>query len=219
MTASSLAIAGYRDEPVPNRFLRHDGETSHLAILLPGLGYTCDMPLFYYSENLLTDAGADLLRVEYAYGRRSDFHDLPAPERRRWLLADAVAAYRTGLAQRRYDALTLVGKSLGTLAMGHLLTAESPPVGTVRAVWLTPLLRQDDLRRQIGRYAGPSLFAIGTNDPHHDPAHLDEVRAATGGETVVVPGADHGLDIRGDPVASVRAVEQVVRALQAFLAR
>jgi predicted alpha/beta-hydrolase family hydrolase len=218
-SSTSLAIAGYRDEPVPNRFLRQDGVTDHLAILLPGLGYTCDMPLLYYAENLLTEAGADLLRVEYAYGRRADYRALPAPDRRRWLLADAVAASRAALAQRRYDALTLVGKSLGTLAMGHLLTTAPPPARGVRAVWLTPLLRQDDLRRQIRRYAGPSLFAIGTADPHFNPDHLEEVRAATGGEAVVLPGADHGLDVPGDPIASVHAVERVVRALQDFLIR
>jgi hypothetical protein len=35
---------------------------------------------------------------------------------------------------------------------------------------------------------------------------------------VIVKNADHGMDIPGDPIASVRAVERVVEALGRFLA-
>ena len=66
-TATTLTIQGYRDEAVPNRFLRPQGAINHLAVLLPGFGYTLDMPLFYYAQNLLLERGWDVLRVEYAY--------------------------------------------------------------------------------------------------------------------------------------------------------
>ena len=74
-TATTLTIHGYRDEPVPNRFLRPEGAIDHLAVLLPGFGYTLDMPLFYYAENLLLERGWDVLRVEYAYNKRPEFQD------------------------------------------------------------------------------------------------------------------------------------------------
>ena len=218
MRPISLSVDGYRGEPVPNSFLRQRGETSHLAILLPGIGYTCDMPLFYYAQNLLVAAGADVLRVEYTYGRRSDFRDLPATEQLRWLLADATAAQRAGLAQRGYQDLTLIGKSLGTLAMGHLLTAQDVPTAATRAVWLTSLLREERLREQVRRYAGRSLFAIGAADPHDDPTYLAAMRTTPGG-AVVVEGAGHGLDAWSDVVASIHPVTPVIRALQDFLAR
>lgn len=215
--AESLPINGYRGEPVPNEFLRQQGESDHLAVLLPGMGYTCDMPLFYYAESLLLHTGADVLRVEYAYNRRPGFRELPQDEQRRWLLADATAGFRAALGQRPYREVTLIGKSLGTLAMGHLL-AEFPGRG-VRAVWLTPLLREDGLREQMRLHGGPALLATGTADPFYEPLSLDEVREAIEGEgqVVLIEGADHGLDIPGDPIASVKAVEQVVAALQAFL--
>jgi len=212
-----LPITGYRGEPVPNRFLRQEGETDHLAVLLPGMGYTCDMPLFHYAENLLAEGGADLLRVVYAYGGRTDFRDLSDAEREQWLFADTAAGYRAGLSRRDYAQLTLVGKSLGTLAMGHLLAGEDGPAGGVRAVWLTPLVRQERLREQVRRFAGRSLSAIGTADPHYETDSLDAWRDATRGEVVVVEGADHGLDVPGDVVASVEAVGKVVRTLRGFL--
>ncbi len=90
-----LPIVGYRGETVPNRFVRQKGEADRLAVFLPGLAYTCDMPLFYYATNLLTDAGWDLLRVDYAYHRRADYRNLAEAERLRWLLADATATWRS----------------------------------------------------------------------------------------------------------------------------
>jgi predicted alpha/beta-hydrolase family hydrolase len=215
-TPTTLTIQGYRDEAVPNRFLRPESAIDQLAVLLPGLGYTLDMPLFYYAENLLLERGWDVLRVEYAYNTRPEFQTLPKQERDRWLLADATAAWRAGLTQRTYARVVLIGKSLGTLAMGHLLTTADPPPNA-GAVWLTPLLSNERLRQQIQQYGGPSLFVIGTADPHFDPVVLEQMQVATVGEAVVVRNADHGMDIPGDPIASVRALERVVEALSRFL--
>jgi predicted alpha/beta-hydrolase family hydrolase len=217
-TTTTLSILGNRGEAVPNRFLRPEGAIDHLAVLLPGFGYTLDMPLFYYAENLLLDRGWDVLRVEYAYNTRPEYQALPEPERDRWLLEDATAAWRAALDQRTYERVVLIGKSLGTLAMGHLLTAPDSP-STVGAIWLTPLLSEERLRQQIRGYGGPSLFVIGTADPHFDPVVLEEMQVATIGEAVVVKNADHGMDIPGDPIASVRALERVVEALCRFLSR
>jgi predicted alpha/beta-hydrolase family hydrolase len=216
-TSTTLTIQGYRDETVPNRFLRPEGPIDRLAVLLPGFGYTLDMPLFYYAGNLLLERGWDVLRVEYSYNTRPEFQTLPEPERGQWLLADTMAAWRAALDQRTYERVVLIGKSLGTLAMGHLLTMSDPPPD-VGAVWLTPLLGRERLRQQILQYGGPSLFVIGTADPHFDPVVLEKMQVATTGEAVVVRNADHGIDIPGDPIASVRAVERVVEALGRFLA-
>jgi predicted alpha/beta-hydrolase family hydrolase len=215
-TATTLIIQGYRSEEVPNWFLRPEGVIDHLAVLLPGFGYTLDMPLFYYAENLLLERGWDVLRVEYAYNTRPEFQGLTKPERDRWLLEDTTAAWRAGLGRRAYERVVLIGKSLGTLAMGHLLTTAGPPPN-VGAVWLTPTLAEERLRQQIRQYGGPSLFVIGTADPHFDPVVLERMQVATIGEAVVVRNADHGMDIPGDPIASVRAVERVVEALGRFL--
>ena len=216
-TSTTLTIQGYHAEPIPNRFLRPEGAIDHLAVLLPGFGYTLDMPLFYYAENLLLERGWDVLRIEYAYNTRPEFQTLPKPERDRWLLADATAAWRAGLSQQPYERVVLIGKSLGTLAMGHLLTMADPPPN-VGAVWLTPVLSVERLRQQVSQYGGPSLFVIGTADPHFEPVVLEKMQAATTGEAVIVKNADHGMDIPGDPIASVRAVERVVEALGRFLA-
>jgi hypothetical protein len=215
---AELHIEGYRGEPVPNLFLRQELETSHVAVMLPGFGYTCDMPLFYYATNLLLDAGADVMHAEYAYSRRADFRDLPLDRQKEWLFADAEASYRVALAQRAYKKVTLVGKSIGTRAMGHVLT-RLPLPDQVNAIWLTPLLNDSELREQMIRFERPSLVVIGSADSHFDHAFLDELREASGYEAAVVEGADHGLDIPSDVPASVQAMVGVFGGVQRFLAR
>ena len=157
-----------------------------------------------------------MLLVEYDYREQANLRMPRDPERDLWFFDDVAAACGAGLGQRPYTRVTLVGKSLGTLAMGYLLT-EYTRLPQGRCVWLTPLLRDDRLRAQMRRARGPSLFVIGTADGHYDPAYLDEVRLASGGESVVIQGADHSLEIEGDTVGSIRAVEQIVRAMQQFL--
>ncbi len=160
-SASTLEFTGYRGEPVPHTFLRQDGDADHVAILLPGIRYTCDMPLLYYPARLLLGLGADVLRIEYAYDRRADFQAFADTERDRWFFTDVTAACHAVLAQRAYRRVTLIGKSIGTLAMGRLLTTD-PALAQAQAIWLTPLLTHTGLRAQIRQCRAHSLFVIGT---------------------------------------------------------
>ena len=212
----TLDIRGYHDEPVPNTFVEQDTETPHLAILLPGFGYTCHMPLLYYSSQLLSASGADVLEIEYAYKQRPDFAAASEEERANWLIGDVTSACQVALDNRSYSRITIVAKSLGTLAQLHLLTQVAIPA-SAEAVWLTPVLGYGPFMRQIERWRGRSLFVIGTRDPYYDPALLSRVATATGGETLVIEGADHSMEIEGDIYASLSALEQVIRRIESFL--
>jgi len=212
-----LDLKSYDGRPLPNTFFKQESDTDHLALILPGRDYTAQMPLLFYPILTLLNRGADVLRLDVHYLKRDEFQALDMNEQFRHLFDEVVAAYQIGLAQRNYQRVTLVGKSLGTLAMGHLLTTETlPPV--VNAIWLTPLVRFDFLREQIKAFAGHSLFAIGTADPHYDAECLMEVQQATNGEVVTIEGADHGMNIAGDMSGSIRALDKIVQAIDAFLA-
>lgn len=216
-TAQTLAITGFGGEPVPHSFLRQETATRHLAVMLPGIAYTCDHPLLYYPARLLLDGGADVLRVEYSYNADATFRSAAPDEQGGRLHADTSAACRAALAERPYERITLVGKSLGTLAMSQLLTEEVALAGAA-AVWLTPLVRLPRVRERIARWGGRSLFVIGSADAHYDPAALKEVEQATGGESVIVEGADHSMEIPGDMARSLEALQQVMRAIERFMA-
>jgi len=214
----TLLIAGYRNEPVSNTFLRQDGAAREIAIVLPGVGYTCHMPLLYYPSLVLLTLGMDVLWVEYNYIRRPDYRALSDAEQKQWLFADVTAAGQAALTQRPYQQVTLVGKSLGTVAMGHLLAMDAR-LAQSRRVWLTPVLRNDEVRAQIRRSGPRALVAIGTADPFYDPAYLADLEATAKSEVVVVEGADHSLEIAGNVWRSLQILEQVTHAIEAFVSK
>ena len=215
-TIKYLDLRGYRDEPIAHTFYEQKEGSSHAAFLLPGIGYTSHMPLLYYPARIMLGLGADVLGLEYDYNRREEYMNLGGEERKRWLISDVSKACHGVLGERSYEQITLIGKSLGTRAMGYLLT-EDPHFQQARAIWLTPVLRSEALRKQILRTTQRSLFVIGTADPNYDKAQLEEIQGATGGESLVVEGADHSLEIEGNVQRSLKVMGSVVSAIQAFV--
>ncbi|MGA2112590.1 MAG: alpha/beta family hydrolase [Anaerolineales bacterium] len=215
VAATSLPVVGYQREPVPNTFFRQSAEATRLGILLPGHRHTVDRPELHYAERVLLERGADVLRVEYAYWK-IDFMSRPEPERDAWLRADVEAAGTQALAERTYGRTTLVGKSLGTLAMGHLLALEAFQKSV--CVWLTPLLTVRWLVERMEQLHPQSLIVVGTADPFYDPAIQDHLQAVTGGRVLVLPGADHSLEVPESVPAPLLALGQIVSAMEQFIA-
>lgn len=215
-SVKTLTINGYHHELVPNTFIQQKGETQHLAIVLPGLRYTADGPLLYYPTNLLLAMEADVLRVEYTYWR-ADFQTLKHDEQAHWIFTDATASYQAAMAQRHYTRLTFIGKSLGTLSMGHVLRTETLP-SQVETIWLTPLIRNDRLRGQIQQFEQRSLLVIGTADPHYDSAVLREIQESSNRKTMIIDRADHGLNIENNVIQSIEALKKVILTVERFLA-
>ena len=62
-----------------------------------------------------------------------------------------------------------------------------------------------------------SLFISGTADPLYDPAFFAEVAHSCRGESLLIPNADHVLEIPGDLPASLEAMRRVLNAIAAFI--
>lgn len=214
MEPSALDVTGYQDQRVPNTFIAQPDPTTHLGIILPGYRHSADRADLHYAGRILLEQGADLLRVEYAYFR-TDFVERAENERAGWLSSDVFAACNAGLAYRPYEKITLIGKSLGTLAMGHLL-ADSR-FREANCVWSTPLITASWLRQRIEQTRPRSLFIIGTADGHYRADLLQHLEQVTGGRSVVIEGANHGLEIPDSIPKSLAALSQIVQALQEFL--
>jgi hypothetical protein len=215
-TFDAIEITGYCGLPVPNSIVRTGAGAKHLAVVFPGLRYTTSMPGCYYSALVMLAKGADVLNVDYEYANPG-FQELPDREQSRWIAADASAVVRAALAHKKYDKITLIGKSLGTIAMGSLLSAE-PGLEHADFIWLTPVLRQPPVHQAMMSRRHHGLFIIGTADTQYDESLLAEVLQSTGGESLVLPGVDHGLEIAGDVPGSIRVMETIARTIDRFVA-
>jgi predicted alpha/beta-hydrolase family hydrolase len=214
-TFKTLEITGYGNQKVSNTFFRQQEETRQLAIVLPGVGYTCQMPLLYYASRTAIGLGMDALWVEYDYIRRPEYHALPAAEKRQWLLTDVETALRIALAQRSYDAITLIGKSLGTVAISRLVSNDSR-LAASRIIWLTPVLSDDKVRAQI-KARKNDLIVLGTADHYYDQAYVAQLMATNNNELLLVEGADHSMEIQGNAPESVAILGKVTGSILTFL--
>ena len=211
---SSLEIVGYHNQQVPNTFISHLNPGNHLGIILPGYRYSVDMPPLHYTQRILLDQGADTLSVDYVYSR-TDFMKQPENKRDEWISADIFAACNTILSQHPYEKITLVGKSLGTIAMGHLLADRR--FQQASCIWLTPLLTTDRLRTRIEQIHPRSLFVIGTADQFYQPGLLHQLESTTNSHALVIQDADHSLEIPNDIQKSLTALNLMIQAIQDFL--
>jgi hypothetical protein len=214
MEIISIEALGYNRQPVPASMIVHAGETEHLGIILPGYRHTVDMPDLHYAGLILQKTGADVLRVEYAYPK-TDFRQRSQQEQADRLSADVRAACAAGMARRDYKKITLVGKSLGTVAMAHLLG--DPRFAAAACVWSTPVLASDWMCAQIRRHRPRSLFIIGTADDFYNPALLAELVDATKGKALVLEHVHHGLEIEGDLPGTLAALNRIVDAMREFI--
>ena len=214
LSLHSLDIAGYKNQPVPNTLFVQPGPTRHLGIILPGYRYPVEMPPLYYAGRVLLDQGADLLRVEYAYFR-TDFLEHPEVEQDRWIAEDVFAACEAALSRRSYEKITLVGKSIGTIAMGHLLADAVFQQAT--CIWLTPLLTVVWLCSRIEQAHPRSLFVLGTADTFYQQDILRQLEHVTSGRSLLIEGANHALEMPGNVPKSLIVLDQIVQALQEFL--
>ncbi len=215
-----LSIRGYGGRALANRFFRQAAAPTGLAVLYPGLSYTCDMPLLYFPTQLCLQRGMDVLQLQTDYGA-PDFRSAPAVEQTAWMAADAEAALQAGRGFRSYPLTVLAGKSIGTLALAHMLAPNSPvkeSLGRFAVIWLTPLLHQPTLVAAALQSKEPSLFVVGTGDRTFVPEALERIKAATPAQALVLEGANHSLEIPGDILRSLQVLQGVFQNIDQFLA-
>lgn len=211
---TTISINGYKEKSVSNLFLQQKETADTLVIMFPGLRYTCDMPLIYYPSRLFAQRGADVLQVNSDY-TKPEYQSASQSEQADWLITDTEAALRAGKAKGNYNRLILVGKSIGTLALAHLVG--KPSAQDAITIWLTPLLRQQSLVSAALLYKGPALYVAGTGDPIFAAGPMQRIQDATGAKTLIVEGADHSMEIPGDPFQSIQIMERILQGIADFL--
>ncbi len=214
----SLKIINPAGEPVANRFFRQPGNPKELGLVLPGLNYSCDMPLLYFATSLFIQLGCNVLQIRADYAR-PDFQALPKLEQAQRLGADATAALQACLAYKEegtsYEQIYLLGKSIGTISMAFVLSAYADL--PLKPIWLTPLLRQPMLVEAALHWKGPALWIACSADHTFDASAWEQVAQAQNQHQLLVDQANHRLEISGDLMNTLRIQQEILEAIQEFV--
>ena len=212
-----LQIKGYANRSLKNTFFRQPNDPKKVAIVFPGLAYSSQMPVLYYSIKAVLASGINALAVDYDYSNIPEFLEQSQETRSEWLIEDVEAALRVITEDENQQVVCLVGKSLGTLALGHLLE-KYEDLRDVKTVWLTPLIKNPELMEQMLAYTKDAVLVIGTVDPHYGSDIIDRFNLSTQLSGIVIDGANHSLEIEGDVTKSLRVLLQIVSIIEQFLA-
>jgi hypothetical protein len=214
MELKTLDAIGYINQKVPNTLVAQSNPTGHLGVILPGYRHSADMADLHYAGRILMEQGADLLRVEYRY-YQTDYLSQSESDQNQRISEDVFAVCNACLAFRSYTKITLIGKSLGTRAMGFLL--EDKRFQKADCVWSTPPLTTEWLCSRIEQIRPRSLFIFGTADDYYKPEVLQRLVKVTSGQAVIIEGANHGLGVPESIPRSLQGLGQIVQGFQEFL--
>ena len=178
----------------------HRPDAPKRVVLLPGARYPTRAPLLWFAREVALARGFGVLEV------------LDEPPAEAAAGGDAFTWIRDR-AQRALDHApseldVVIGKSLSSDVADLAADRELP------AVWLTPLLDRPGILAALACTARPTLLVGGTADPTWRPDALPDNAML---DRLELDGLDHGLQLPGDPQASLGALKKVVKKLDRFL--
>ena len=160
-----------------------------IAVIFPGIGYTADKPLLYYSRRIATMQGYEIMTLSY-----SGFPKKVKGDRKRMEESFRIALEQSeqSLAEVdlcSYDDVIFIGKSIGTIVAAKI-ASESPAKDKIRIVLYTPL--PDTFSFSFGR----AIAFTGTDDPWvgKEKSPIFEICENKGIPCTLIPYANHSLE-------------------------
>ncbi len=217
MSFAEQTLSGWRGRALTLRWQRPAASTDTVAVLWPGLRYTCDRPLLAQATRLLLQRQVTVAQVWVDY-QQAAFQQAPPEERWRWVVAEALAVLQAVRREAQPRRLVWVGKSLGTLAMaGAWLEGQGRDLAA--SVWLTPLLAFPAVVKVLRNLDTPALLVGSREDPTFDQTGWQQVTTNLQVEPLLLEQGNHSLEVPQEPSVTQQNLERVMQALDGFLER
>jgi alpha/beta superfamily hydrolase len=213
MKVTSGVIKGYGDIDVPYTVLSQGGKAEGIAILLPGLGYTVQAPLLHYSTGIYLNKGYDVLHINYQY-TNTDYERFSTEEIDDALKQDVNTVIHHILQQKNYLNIHLVAKSFGTIALSGESGREY--LQHAKFIWLTPLLKEDDVFQAMLDSRQEGLCIIGDEDRHYDEARFNKLKGNHRLHMHLIKGANHSLEHDFQVLDSISTHKEIMSIINAF---
>ena len=177
-----------------------------IACLFPGIGYTCDKPLLYYSWKLLKSLGWEVVPVPYA-GFPSGVKGNPEKMQQAAHMAlEQAEELLQEIVWNDYDDILMIGKSVGTVVGAAYARRHRLPC---RLILFTPV-------EAAFEFAGrKSIVFHGTADPWAETKVIEDNCRRMGIPLFETEGANHSLET-GDVDADLKAMRKVMKTVREY---
>ena len=190
----------------------------NIVVLFPGLGYTCDRSLLYYTGKLLQKQGYELIRLSYSGFPANVKGDAEGMRQCFTIALEQTEEQLKEIDFGAYDNVVYAGKSIGTVVA--LQYAQKHGIDA-RFVLLTPLEQTFETGSGDWAVALQSRQAIafhGTADPW---ARTEALISACKSRSVplhLTEGANHSLET-GDVCRDIDNLQRVIEQIREFAVR
>ncbi|TMU84364.1 alpha/beta hydrolase [Bacillus sp. BHET2] len=213
MNMTANVIKGYRDMDVPYTLLNNVEKAEGIAILLPGLGYTVQAPLLHYSTGIYLNKGFDVLHINYQYTTR-DYEGLSVEEIDDALKVDVKKVLEHIFKEKSYSHVYIVAKSFGTIALSDDLAKDY--LQDAKLVWLTPLLKEEDVFQALLKSEQQGICIIGDEDRQYQEDRFNELKTNPRLQLHLIKGANHSLEHDFHVLDSLITHKEIMSVIEAF---
>ncbi|MCJ8008160.1 alpha/beta family hydrolase [Lederbergia wuyishanensis] len=193
-------------------------KNNSLCIMLPGLGYTTQRPLFHYATSVCMNENVDILHINYNYLDNEAFKKLDHHDQDQWIYEDVKSVVTEVLNDAKYEIYFILSKSIGTIPMAYEWNEKDFISGqNTYGIWLTPLIKDEIVYNALLKTEIPSLYVIGTDDPHYVEELIVSINENINVTGLVIPNANHGLEVKGDIHTTINIVHDVMESIEKFI--
>lgn len=191
-----------------------------LAVIFPGIGYSCDRSLLYYTAVMMKEHGYKVVPVPYTGFPKNVKGDAKKMRKCYAIAQEQAAEILRDINFDDYDDIVFIGKSIGTVVA--LAIAKQFDL-TARYVLYTPLVETFDLmplqtpdHTPVNTFTQAFAFH-GTADPWAKTPEIIDACLPRGIPLHIVENANHSLET-GDLDIDLRTLEETMEQVRRFLA-
>ena len=182
-----------------------------LAVFFPGIGYTVDKPLLYYSRRIAVALGYEVRPLPYGgFPKNAKGDSDKMAECYRIALSQA-GEMLAGVNLNDYDDILFIGKSIGRSVAADL-AAKSPVVKRIRLVLFTPL--EDTFTFPLSS----AVVFTGTDDPWVGgrESRIVELCRENNIPCFVISEANHSLET-GNPLKDIENLRSIMEKTEKYI--
>lgn len=177
------------------------------AVLFPGIGYTCDKPLLYYSGKLALKYGYEVITVPYGNFPSGVKGNQEKMQQAFYSALEQAERILKSVDWKSYEEILFFSKSVGTIVSAAYAGNEQLKV---RNILFTPL-------KQTFLFADKNAAAFhGTRDPWADTKDIVEGCERLGIPLYLTENANHSLET-GDVLTDVKNLRIIMRQVEEYM--
>ena len=182
-------------------------ESKKLAVIIPGIGYTKDKPILYYSSKLLKESGYEILDITFSGMPEGIFKDDNLKLLAVKLAYEQITEQLSDMNFSEYEDVVFVGKSLGTIIAAKYVSDNNI---NAKQIWYTPL------EKTFSFDSKNVLAFIGNADPWSDINAIRSEAEKCGVDLVEYEACNHSLE-SGDILKDITTLEDSLRKVWDFI--